>query len=75
MGGNGVGGRSSGAAAAGAFLGRLWLLLNDAELVQGQRGDLRVGRRAASRLGGEKGEIIQGWWRVTDALRHVCVLW
>lgn len=75
MGGNGVGGRSSGAAAAGAFLGRLWLLLDDAELVQGQRGDLRVGRRAARRLGGEKGEIIQGWWQVPDALRRVCVLW
>lgn len=63
MGGNGVGGRSSGAAAAGAFLGRLWLLLDDAELVQGQRGYLRVvvgGRRAARRLEVEKGKIMQG---------------
>lgn len=52
--------QSRGAATAGAFWERVWLLLDDAELIQRERGYLGVvvgGRWAMCRLEREKGTM------------------
>lgn len=60
IGGTVVGSRSCGAAAVGSFQERVWLLLDDAELIQRECGYLGVvvgSRWAVSQLEREKGTM------------------